>query len=170
MRASERVRLAVERAGTAQATFDALLDALLAPGAEGAARLQVLGFELGQGAPTCLALHLVDAFAIGLVRPEAVAVGLHDLPAGDGTHSAVRAVQAWVRGEGHAAYAILPRDRGVVRVLFLPRTEDTGRLLAHLLPFDCADLGGVPAMRLVFQDRGSWVRRIEPLGRQAAKS
>lgn len=170
IRAGERARFALEPSGPAQPAFEALLDALLSPVAQGAARLQVLAQVVAAGAPCYLVLHLIDAFAVGLVRPEAVAIGLHDFPAGGALHDSVRLAKTWIRSEGHAAYAALPREGGVLRLFFLPRQEDTGLLLAHLLPFDRADLGAVPALRLVFQHRGYWVYRIEPVAASAENS
>jgi hydroxylamine oxidation protein HaoB len=167
IRARERERAGLHRPDPeAAAAFAAFADALLAPAAEGAARLQVLS----GGRTAFLALHVADAFTLGLLRPEAVAVGLHDLPAAAALHDTVRLVKAWLQEEGHAAYAALPRGREVLRVLFLSREADTRLLLAQLLPFDRADLGSVPALRLVFQDRGYWVYRIDPVVAEPGKS
>jgi len=166
VRARERERAGIGPEPPAQAAFEAWLDALLAPPARGTALLQLLAG--GRGAH--LVLHLSDAFTAGLVRPDDVAVGLHDLPAGGAVHDSIRLVKEWVRSQGHAAYAVLPREPMALRVFFLARAEDRDRLLAHLLPFDSADLGALPGLRLVFQHRGYWVWRLDPVAPEAGKS
>lgn len=166
IRAAERARLRLPPDPAATEAFEALQEALLAPAEEGAARLQVLA----GGGEAHLVLHLADAFTLGLLRPQAVAIGLHDMPGGAAIHDSVRLVKSWIREQGHAAYATLPRTAGVLRVFFLARSEDTRLLLAHLLPFDTADLGSLAALRLVFQHGGYWVWRIEPVVSAIGKS
>ena len=166
VRARERERARIGGDTAAQAALEAWLDALLAPPARGTALLQLLAG--GRGAH--LVLHLADAFTAGLMRPDDVAVGLHDLPAGAAVHDSIRLVKEWVRSQGHAAYAVLPREPMALRVFFLARAEDRDRLLAHLLPFDSADLGALPGVRLVFQHRGYWVWRLDPVAGEEEKS
>ncbi len=159
IRAAERARLGSPPDPVGAAAFEAFQDALLSPVEEGVARLQVLA----GGGEAYLVLHLLDAFTLGLLRPQAVAIGLHDMPGGAAIHDSVRLVKSWIREQGHAAYATLPRTAGVLRVFFLARSEDTRLLLAHVLPFDTADLGALPALRLVFQSGGYWIWRLEPV-------
>jgi hydroxylamine oxidation protein HaoB len=166
LRARERERAGIGAEPAAQAALEAWLDALLAPPARGTALLQLLAG--GRGAH--LVLHLADAFTAGLMRPDDVAVGLHDLPAGGAVHDSIRLVKEWVRSQGYAAYAVLPREPMALRVFFLTRAEDRDRLLTHLLPFDSADLGALPEVRLVFQHRGYWVWRLDPVAGEEENS
>lgn len=165
IRATERARAGLRGDPHSDAAFGTFVDALLAPVDEGMARLQVAA----GGREAFLALHVLDAFTLGLLRPEAIAVGLHDLPGGAAVHDSIRLVKSWIREQGHAAYAVLPRGPEVLRALFLARSDDTRCLLAHLLPFDTADLGALPALRLVFQTGGYWIWRIEPVVAAAEK-
>ncbi len=163
--AAEAIRtFETERGGrTADATTDEawrmLQDALLADMAEGVARLQLVA----RRHPAYLALHVQDVFALGVARPDRFAVGLHDFPGGGQVHDQARLVKSWVADNGYAAYAGLPRASGVLRVFFLPELESTATLIANLLPFNTARLGGVTGLTLVFQHRGYWVYRLEPL-------
>lgn len=159
VRAHERARAGLRKQAEADAAFAAWLDALLAPPEEGVARLQVLS----GGREAYLVLHLADAFTIGLLRPRELAVGLRDFPGGAAVHDSVRLVKSWVREAGHAAYAVAPKGREALRVTYLAGGADTYRLIAHVLPFDVANLGALRGIRLVFQDGGYWVWRIEPV-------
>lgn len=166
VRARERERAGLAHDPIAAARLEALVDALLAPRERAVALLHLLT----EGRGGHLVLHVSDAFAVGLMRPDEFAVGLRDLPAGGAVHDSIRLVKEWIREQGHAAYATLPRGETVLRVFFLARAEDRDRLIAHLLPFDSADLGALPGLRLVFQHRGYWVWRLDPVAGSAEKA
>lgn len=142
-----------------EAALAPYLDALLAEDAGGAARLRVLA---GTGEAYAL-VHLRDAFAIGLLRPDRFAMAERSFVATEFSHDMAREAKTWGREEGHAAYAIDRDPQGRLRGHFLTETRETATLLAQLLPFNTSRLGEVPGMRLVWQGGGYWLYRILPL-------
>lgn len=143
---------------TADMAWRELQDGLLADIVEGVARLR----RVARRHPAYLVLHVQDVFVLGLARPDRLAVGLHDFPGGGQVHDQARLVKSWMADNGHAGYAGLPRGTSAFRVFFLPEPEGTATLIANLLPFNTARLGGVTGLTLVFQHRGYWVYRLDP--------
>lgn len=142
-----------------EAAIAPYLDALLAEDVNGAARLRVLA-----GAGDAYALvHLRDAFAMGLIRPDRFAMAQRSFVASEFSHDLAREAKTWGREEGHAAYAIDRDTQGRLRGHFLTEARETATLLAQLLPFNTARLGEVPGMRLVWQGGGYWLYRIAPV-------
>ncbi len=135
------------------------LDALLAEDVNGAARLRVLA---GTGEAYAL-VHLRDAFAMGMLRPDRFAMAQRSFVASEFSHDLAREAKTWGREEGHAAYAIDRDPQGRLRGHFLTEARETATLLAQLLPFNTSRLGEVPGMRLVWQGGGYWLYRIAPL-------
>jgi len=142
-----------------EAVLSPYLDALLAEDANGAARLRVLA---GTGEAYAL-VHLRDAFAMGILRPDRFAMAQRSFVASDFSHDLAREAKTWGREEGHAAYAVDRDPQGRLRGHFLTEARETATLLAQLLPFNTSRLGEVPGMRLVWQGGGYWLYRIAPL-------
>lgn len=142
-----------------EATLAPYLDALLAEDVSGAARLRVLA---GNGGAYAL-VHLRDAFAMGLIRPDRFAMAQRSFVASGFSHDLAREAKTWGREQGHAAYAIDRDPQGRLRGHFLTEPRETATLLAQLLPFNTSRLGEVPGMRLVWQGGGYWLYRIAPL-------
>ena len=159
IRASEAERNGRTGGEAADTAFAAFTAALLAEEAQGVARLTLMS----GGREAFIILHLQDLFALGTAYPHDIAVGLHDFPAGGQVHDQARLVKSWISDNGHAAYAVLPRGKGVMRVLFLTEPSATGTLVAQLLPFNTARIGSTAGLRLVFQHRGYWVYSLGPL-------
>lgn len=146
-------------AATDETALSPYLDALLAEDANGAARLRVLA-----GTTEAYTLvHLRDAFAMGLLRPDRFAMVQRNFVASEFSHDLAREAKTWGREEGHAAYAIDRDPQGRLRGHFLTERRETATLLAQLLPFNTSRLGEVPGMRLVWQGGGYWLYRIAPL-------
>lgn len=136
-----------------------LLEALLAEDANGAARLRVLA---GTGDAYAL-VHLRDAFAMAILRPDRFAMVQRSFVTAKFSHDLAREARTWGRAQGHAAYAIDRDPQGRLRGHFLTGARETATLLAQLLPFNSTRLGEVPGMRLVWQGGGYWLYRIAPL-------
>lgn len=140
----------------ADALFASFLDALGAEDKYGVARLQVMA----EAQESYLVLHVRDAFDIGVAAPDRFAVGLRDFPGSGNVHDVTKLVKTWVRDEGFAAYAVIPRDANAVRAYYLADSAGKSSLLGQLLPFNSARIGQVPDATLVFQHGGYWVYRI----------
>lgn len=145
----------------ADALFSSFLDALGAEDKYGVARLQVMALQVMAGAQeSYLVLHVRDAFDIGVAAPDRFSVGLRDFPGSGNVHDVTKLVKTWVKDEGFAAYAVIPRDANAVRAYYLADTAGKSSLLGQLLPFNSARIGQVPEATLVFQHGGYWVYRI----------
>ncbi len=140
--------------------FAAFLDALGAEDKYGIARLQVLA----EARESYVVLHVRDAFDIGVAAPDRFAVGLRDFPGASDVHDVTKLVKTWVKDEGFAAYAVIPRDENAVRAYYLADAAGKSSLLGQLLPFNSARLGQLPDAGLVFQHGGYWVYRIAAVG------
>ena len=149
-----RWRPAADAAADTQ--FSAFLDALGAEDKYGIARLQVMA----ETRESYLVLHVRDAFDIGVAAPERFSVGLRDFPGSGNVHDVTKLVKTWVKDEGFAAYAVIPRDENAVRAYYLADSTGKSSLLGQLLPFNSARIGQVPDATLVFQHGGYWVYRI----------
>lgn len=136
--------------------FAAFLDALGAEDKYGIARLQVMA-DTGE---SYLILHVRDAFDIGVAAPDRFSVGLRDFPGASDVHDVTKLVKTWVKEEGFAAYAVIPRDENAVRAYYLADATGKSSLLGQLLPFNSAQIGQVPDATLVYQNGGYWVYRI----------
>ncbi|KQZ78215.1 hypothetical protein ASD64_12775 [Mesorhizobium sp. Root157] len=136
--------------------FGSFLDALGAEDKYGIARLQVMA----DAQESYLILHVRDAFDIGVAQPDRFSVGLRDFPGSNDVHDVTKLVKTWVKDEGFAAYAVIPRDENAVRAYYLADATGKSSLLGQLLPFNSAQIGQVPDASLVFQDGGYWVYRI----------
>lgn len=133
-------------------------DALLAPAADGTARLAVLG---AGAAGTYLVLHVSDAFQLGIDGGDRLAMVQRDLPPSD-VHASARQVKLWRREGGYPAYAVQSRaDRGL-RAYFLTDPADLDLMIVRLLPFSTSDIAAAPGARLVWQGGGYWVWRLGP--------
>lgn len=157
--AALRVFAGVPANSEADAAARALVEALLSEDAGGAARLRVLA---GTGEAYAL-VHLHDAFALGLIREDALPMLRRNFTATGFSHDLAREAKAEVAQAGHAAYAIDRTPEGNLRGHFLTRDTDTATLIAQLLPFDTSRLGEVPGMVLVYQTGGYWLYRIAPV-------
>lgn len=149
-----RWRPAAEAVANAQ--FAAFLEALGAEDKYGVARLQVMA----ETRESYVVLHVRDAFDIGVAAPDRFAVGLRDFPGSGNVHDVTKLVKTWVKDEGFAAYAVIPRDENAVRAYYLADSTGKSSLLGQLLPFNSARIGQVPDATLVFQHGGYWVYRI----------
>jgi hydroxylamine oxidation protein HaoB len=136
--------------------FAAFLDALGAEDKYGVARLQVMA----DAQESYLILHVRDAFDIGVASPDRFSVGLRDFPGASDVHDVTKLVKTWVKDEGFAAYAVIPRDENAVRAYYLADTAGKSSLLGQLLPFNSAQIGQVLDATLVYQNGGYWVYRI----------
>lgn len=143
----------------AYALFAAFLDALGAEDKYGVARLQVMA----EAQESYLVLHVRDAFDIGVAAPDRFSVGLRDFPGSGNVHDVTKLVKTWVKDEGFAAYAVIPRDANAVRAYYLADSAGKSSLLGQLLPFNSARIGQVPDAALVFQHGGYWVYRISAI-------
>jgi hydroxylamine oxidation protein HaoB len=136
--------------------FAAFLDALGAEDKYGIARLQVMA----DTQESYIVLHVRDAFDIGVAAPDRFSVGLRDFPGASDVHDVTKLVKTWVKDEGFAAYAVIPRDENAVRAYYLADSAGKSSLLGQLLPFNSAQIGQVPDATLVYQNGGYWVYRI----------
>ncbi|MGB3864726.1 MAG: hydroxylamine oxidation protein HaoB [Xanthobacteraceae bacterium] len=158
VRAEERRVMGI-KSGAGAAALNDFLDAMLADDRYGVARLQIMA----RGRPAYVILHVRDAFSIGIARPDRLAIGIHDFPAGSQVHDALKLVRHWMKEKGHAAYVAIPKAKDVTRVFFLPDAKDKSTLLTRLLPFSAADLGSVAGTHLVYQHRGYWLYQLVPV-------
>lgn len=136
--------------------FNDFIEALGAEDKYGIARLQVMA----DTQESYLILHVRDAFDIGVAHPDRFSVGLRDFPGSSDVHDVTKLVKTWVKDEGFAAYAVIPRDANAVRAYYLADASGKSSLLGQLLPFNSAQIGQVPDASLVFQHGGYWVYRI----------
>lgn len=146
--------------GAAAGRTGDLVDALLAEDRIGAARLKVLA---GQG-EAYLLLHLEDAFQLGLLRPDRMAMTRVVLASSSFSHDLAKEVRRWSQANGQAAWAVDRAPDGRLRGNYLAEAAETATLIAQLLPFNTSRLDSVPGLRLVWQHEGYWLYRIDRIG------
>ena len=137
-----------------------LIDALLAEDRIGAAQMKVLA---GPG-DAYLLLHLEDAFQLGFLRPDRMAMSRAVLASASFSHDLAQEVRRWSQANGQAAWAVDRAPDGRLRGNYLAEPTETATLVAQLLPFNTSRLDSVPGLRLVWQHEGYWLYRIDRIG------
>lgn len=145
--------------GAADPPFAAWVDAMLAPRADGAARLRALAGKREAYA----VVHVRDALMLGAMAPQRFGVAFREQPDGGNLHGAISGARDWMRAQRYAAYSAYAPEPGRVRVVALTDADSAGTLIAGLLPFHdpMRTPEPLPGMTLVHQVGGFWVYRIE---------
>lgn len=141
-------------------------DALLNDELTGAASLAALA----NGKRSFLILNITDVLRLGALAPERFQVGYRDFPGASRAHGLIKAVKSWLNKNNYESYAVEQRDGDYSRVYFLGKSASKSSLIARALPFSTTNPMQLDVLRLVFQTGGTWVFRINPLNKTAARA
>lgn len=139
--------------------FAAWVDAMLAPRADGPARLRALA----GGRDAYLVVHVRDALMLGAMAPDRFGVAFREQSDTGNLHGAISGARDWMRAQHYAAYSAYAPEPGRIRVVALTDETSAGTLIADLLPFHDPKkpVEPLPGVTLVHQVGGFWVYRIE---------
>ena len=136
--------------------FGRFREALLADKVTGAAELRAL---VGNR-ETYLALHITDAYKLGIANPEQVGIGYKDFPNTGNLHTMSGHVKKWLKENEYISFSLEKLDATSIRVYFLTDPISADTLIAQALPFTSSKPFEIPDLSVVYQYGGYWVYKL----------
>ncbi|WP_442753370.1 hydroxylamine oxidation protein HaoB [Methylocystis sp. JAN1] len=157
-RETERARWGAGAPASSHESFGQFIDALTSDDETRGANLLA---KLAGGKAAYVAVHISDVWKAAAARPERLSIGYKDFPASGVSHGVIKSATQWMRDNKiEGAFAAEPTG-GALRLHYFTRKNDSGALIAKLLPFSTSNPAQLERLELVYQHKGWWVYRLK---------